>query len=61
MIRKLEACEISDEDVELYVLGHLADPELRAHLDTCKDCRERVIECRDYIDVLRVALLEAER
>ena len=54
-----EPCDVGDDVIELHVLGRLEDVQLRAHLENCEVCRERVIEYREYIAVLRKALMDS--
>ncbi len=49
---------MADEIIELHALGRLEDPELRSHLDTCRECRARVIKYGEYLEALRYALRE---
>ena len=54
-------CEdISDHELELYVMGKLRDDAMRSHLDGCATCAARIAECRDYIAAMKKALRELE-
>ena len=48
----------SEDDLELYLLGHLAPSgvtEIAAHVALCEDCRIRLQELREFIEALREA------
>ena len=49
---------IDDETIELNAMGRLQSGVVREHLETCKSCRERVTEYREYIEVLKRGLSE---
>jgi anti-sigma factor RsiW len=52
-------CEdISDHDLELYVMGKLTDDAIRSHLDACAHCAPSVVECRDYVKAMKQVLGE---
>lgn len=58
-LRDTEDCrQIDDDAVELHAMYRLPEGWVREHLDACPFCRERVIEWRSYIGVLREALRE---
>jgi hypothetical protein len=55
-------CKIDNETIEVYALGRLRDPELDAHVPTCRQCQERIIEARSWDTFLHRAkkwLIEA--
>ncbi len=53
---------ISDHDAERYYLGMLTDARelacLEEHLLWCHPCLDLVMEAQDYVDAMRVGLLE---
>src|SRR5579862_9688940 len=44
------------EEIELFVMGRLANPEIREHLSTCKRCEPLVAEYRNFIKNLKICL-----
>ena len=53
---------LTDDELERYYLGMIADdsPEqirIEEHLLWCHDCQDRSIESREYVDVIRAALV----
>lgn len=61
----LASCELSDEDLERYLMGRIqAGAELaqmEEHLITCPACAERAQAMADYIATMREALRRLER
>jgi hypothetical protein len=53
--------DISDEDVEAYVMGKLQVDEIRPHLETCQTCKKRVADWRSYIAAMKTVLREQEK
>lgn len=52
---------ISEDDLELYSMGRLAEPELERveqHLLLCEGCQERLLQIDEFIATLRAAVKE---
>lgn len=50
---------IEGDDLELYALDRLAEPDaapVEEHLLVCEECRERLTECNAYVRAMRGAL-----
>ena len=58
----MTAEHISDHDLERYYLGMITGEDelaqLEEHILGCPSCAERAEEVQDYVDAMRVALLE---
>ena len=57
------ACEVSDEVIEMFVLGSLpdAEPELLEHLKTCAACAPRVRDAEQWARSLGQAFRDLGR
>jgi hypothetical protein len=55
-------CRIGDDDIELYALGRVRDPdpELVAHFLECDACAERIEKARTFAGEIKRALAERE-
>jgi len=54
------ASELSDEDLEQYLLGHIREEaellQVEKHLVACPECAQRAAAMADYIATMRKAL-----
>ena len=59
------SCELSDEDLERYLMGHVRDEavltRMEDHLLGCPSCAERSEAIADYICTMKEALRQFER
>ena len=58
--RQVSACGIDDDEIELYALGRVRepDPRLIAHFKACKCCAERMEDARLWAAEIRRFLSE---
>jgi hypothetical protein len=57
----MRCAEISDHDLELYVMGKPQDDEIRLHLDACPACEPRIHACREYVAAMKKVMQDFER
>jgi hypothetical protein len=57
-VHENQVWEIDDETIELHAMGRLKDPAIRLHIDTCKSCTVRVVDCRRWIADLKRVLAD---
>jgi hypothetical protein len=61
-IERLWLCGIGDDEIELYALGRVRDPdpELVAHFLECDACAERIEKARTFAAEIKRALAQRE-
>jgi anti-sigma factor RsiW len=52
---------ITDEEVELYVMGRLQNDAMAEHLGSCPKCASRVATIREHVALMKAALNEILR
>jgi hypothetical protein len=52
---------ITDEEVELYVMGRLRNDAMAEHLGTCPKCASRVATTREHVALMKAAFKEIIR
>lgn len=58
-----ELTHLSDTDLERYYLGMVREPELTAleqHIVGCGECAQRAEDAQDYVDAMRVAIIDSD-
>jgi hypothetical protein len=56
---RMRCTDISDHDLELYVMGKLREDGIQSHLSGCLACTLRLTACSEYVAAMKKVLEES--